>query len=218
VALLASGELQHTNTGLWLPVISTGNVITPVTGDGTTGKILYAPSEADDPAYRAAISAGAGGAVVDYFDALTSERPYHKAMTSEEAMGLLRQESGKALDPRVVQTFAALYPALAAEAADVTFVAVDVDGRIDADALRAALRPDTVLVTLALAALASACNPSRPRNRARRRAWLTPRSAASSRCRAGRVLPASPNSRNRGAVAVDTHLSCAPPPRRSRAV
>ncbi len=41
--------------------------------------------------------------------------------------------------------------ALAAEAADVTFVAVDADGRIDADALRAALRPDTVLVTLALA-------------------------------------------------------------------
>jgi len=41
--------------------------------------------------------------------------------------------------------------ALAAEDADVSFVAVDPDGRIDADALRAALRPDTVLVTLALA-------------------------------------------------------------------
>ena len=35
--------------------------------------------------------------------------------------------------------------------ADVTFVAVTPQGRIDADALRAALRPDTVLVTLALA-------------------------------------------------------------------
>lgn len=68
VSLPASGELQHTNLGAWLPVISTGNIITPVTGDGTTGKILYAPSEADDPGYRAAISAGAGGAVVDYFD------------------------------------------------------------------------------------------------------------------------------------------------------
>jgi len=41
--------------------------------------------------------------------------------------------------------------ALAAEGADVTYVDVDADGRITADALRAALRPDTVLVTLALA-------------------------------------------------------------------
>ena len=54
--------------------------------------------------------------VVDYFDALTSERPYHKAMSLEGALGLLRQEGGKALDPRIVETFATLYPALAAEA------------------------------------------------------------------------------------------------------
>jgi len=32
-------------------------------------KILYAPSEGDDAAYRAAISAAAGGATVDYFNA-----------------------------------------------------------------------------------------------------------------------------------------------------
>jgi diguanylate cyclase (GGDEF)-like protein/putative nucleotidyltransferase with HDIG domain len=54
--------------------------------------------------------------VVDYFDALMSERPYHKPMTFEKAIGLLHQESGKALDPLVVQTFVALYPALTAEA------------------------------------------------------------------------------------------------------
>ncbi|HEV3063609.1 MAG TPA: HD-GYP domain-containing protein, partial [Vicinamibacterales bacterium] len=54
--------------------------------------------------------------VVDYFDALMSERPYHKAMTFDAAIGLLRQESGKALDPRVVSTFIEMYPALAAEA------------------------------------------------------------------------------------------------------
>ena len=54
--------------------------------------------------------------VVDYFDALMSERPYHKAMSFEAAMGLLHQESGKALDPRVVETFVNLYPALVAEA------------------------------------------------------------------------------------------------------
>jgi diguanylate cyclase (GGDEF)-like protein/putative nucleotidyltransferase with HDIG domain len=55
-------------------------------------------------------------AVVDYFDALMSERPYHKPMSLEAALGLLRQEAGKALDPRVVQTFINMYPALAAEA------------------------------------------------------------------------------------------------------
>jgi diguanylate cyclase (GGDEF)-like protein/putative nucleotidyltransferase with HDIG domain len=54
--------------------------------------------------------------VVDYFDALMSERPYHRAMVYEAAVGLLQQEAGKALDPRVVQTFIEMYPALAAEA------------------------------------------------------------------------------------------------------
>ncbi len=53
---------------------------------------------------------------VDYFDALMSERPYHKAMSFDAAMSLLQQESGKALDPRVVETFIDMYPALAAEA------------------------------------------------------------------------------------------------------
>ncbi|MBI3402804.1 MAG: diguanylate cyclase [Acidobacteria bacterium] len=54
--------------------------------------------------------------VVDYFDALMSERPYHKAMSLDAALGLLRQEASKALDPRVVQTFIDTYPLLAAEA------------------------------------------------------------------------------------------------------
>jgi diguanylate cyclase (GGDEF)-like protein/putative nucleotidyltransferase with HDIG domain len=54
--------------------------------------------------------------VVDYFDALMSERPYHKAMSFDAAIGLLRQEAGKALDPRVVRTFVEMYPTLAAEA------------------------------------------------------------------------------------------------------
>lgn len=41
--------------------------------------------------------------VVDCFDALTSERPYRRAMTLDEAMTYLRTESGGAFDPRVVQ-------------------------------------------------------------------------------------------------------------------
>src|SRR5204863_7037587 len=55
-------------------------------------------------------------AVVDYFDALMSERPYHIAMSFDAAIGLLKQEANKALDPRIVQTFINMYPALAAEA------------------------------------------------------------------------------------------------------
>jgi diguanylate cyclase (GGDEF)-like protein/putative nucleotidyltransferase with HDIG domain len=43
--------------------------------------------------------------VVDYYDALTSDRPYHKAMAPEAAMALLQQEAGRALDPAVVQMF-----------------------------------------------------------------------------------------------------------------
>ncbi len=54
--------------------------------------------------------------VVDYFDALISDRPYHRAASPEEAMDHLRLESGKALDPRVVDAFIALYPALSARA------------------------------------------------------------------------------------------------------
>jgi len=53
--------------------------------------------------------------VVDYFDALMAERPYHRAMSAEAAVGLLRQEAGKGLDPTVVAKFIALLPALQAE-------------------------------------------------------------------------------------------------------
>ena len=55
--------------------------------------------------------------VVDYFDALMAERPYHKAMSFEAAIGLLQQEAGKGLDPTVVATFIQHLPALQAEAA-----------------------------------------------------------------------------------------------------
>ncbi len=59
-------------------------------------------------------------AVVDYFDALTSERPYHKAMTDDGAIALLRQEAGKALDPNLVQKFIENLDALRAEADSTT--------------------------------------------------------------------------------------------------
>ena len=51
--------------------------------------------------------------VVDYFGALISERPYRPAVSAEAALDLLRQERGKALDPKVVDAFITLYPSLA---------------------------------------------------------------------------------------------------------
>ena len=54
-------------------------------------------------------------AIVDYFDALTSERPYHRAMPVEAAVALVEQEAGKALDPEAVQTFVRILPELRAE-------------------------------------------------------------------------------------------------------
>jgi diguanylate cyclase (GGDEF)-like protein/putative nucleotidyltransferase with HDIG domain len=55
--------------------------------------------------------------VVDYFDALMAERPYHKAMGFDAAIGLLQQEAAKGLDPNVVNKFIELLPALQIEAA-----------------------------------------------------------------------------------------------------
>jgi diguanylate cyclase (GGDEF)-like protein len=44
-------------------------------------------------------------AVADYFDALTIPRPWHTAMSREDAIQLVRAEAGKALDPEVVRVF-----------------------------------------------------------------------------------------------------------------
>jgi len=51
-------------------------------------------------------------AVSDYFDSLTRDRPYHKGVSREIAAALLRQEAGKALDPRLVSSFLSLLPGI----------------------------------------------------------------------------------------------------------
>jgi diguanylate cyclase (GGDEF)-like protein/putative nucleotidyltransferase with HDIG domain len=48
--------------------------------------------------------------LVDYFDALTSDRPYHRPMTVEAAVALIEQEAGKALDPTAVAAFLRILP------------------------------------------------------------------------------------------------------------
>src|SRR5882724_11057322 len=54
--------------------------------------------------------------IVDYYDAVTTERPYHKALNHDSAVGLLRHESGRALDPQLVETFIEILPRLLVEA------------------------------------------------------------------------------------------------------
>ncbi|HSK89410.1 MAG TPA: HD domain-containing phosphohydrolase [Anaerolineales bacterium] len=44
-------------------------------------------------------------AVVDVWDALTSDRPYRKAWSEEEARTYIREQSGKHFDPQVVELF-----------------------------------------------------------------------------------------------------------------
>ncbi len=55
--------------------------------------------------------------IVDYYDAVTTERPYHKALSHDSAVGLLKHESGRALDPALVEKFIEMLPVLIAEAA-----------------------------------------------------------------------------------------------------
>ena len=55
-------------------------------------------------------------AVVDYFDALMSRAAVPQGDELEAAVGLLRQEAGKALDPHVVEQFIELLPTLLAAA------------------------------------------------------------------------------------------------------
>jgi diguanylate cyclase (GGDEF)-like protein/putative nucleotidyltransferase with HDIG domain len=49
-------------------------------------------------------------AIVDFFDAVTMDRPYHKALSHDQGIQLLQHEAGKALDPALVATFVDLMP------------------------------------------------------------------------------------------------------------
>lgn len=53
--------------------------------------------------------------VVDYFDVIMSERPYHPAMPLDNALAQLKHEAGRALDPSLVATFIAKLPELQAK-------------------------------------------------------------------------------------------------------
>ena len=62
--------------------------------------------------------------VVDCFDALTSDRPYRRAMTSEAAIAILLERRGKMYDPDVVDAFIRIH-------ADVRIAEHDEPGRAE---------------------------------------------------------------------------------------
>jgi diguanylate cyclase (GGDEF)-like protein/putative nucleotidyltransferase with HDIG domain len=84
--------------------------------------------------------------IVDYFDAITTERPYHKALPHESAIALLRHEVGLALDPTLVRVFIDLLPSLVADSAE--------SEALDARNALAAEGPDMPTVGLAPGAFA----------------------------------------------------------------
>jgi diguanylate cyclase (GGDEF)-like protein len=53
--------------------------------------------------------------IVDYYDAVTTERPYHRALNSVSALAMLKHEAGRALDPKLLTTFVEMLPSLAAD-------------------------------------------------------------------------------------------------------
>jgi putative nucleotidyltransferase with HDIG domain len=55
-------------------------------------------------------------AVVDCFDALTSDRPYRPRLATEEAFAIILQARGSLYDPLVVDTFLTAYPQIAPSA------------------------------------------------------------------------------------------------------
>jgi diguanylate cyclase (GGDEF)-like protein len=53
--------------------------------------------------------------IVDYFDAVITERPHRRALSREDAIAVLHEEAGRALDPTLVATFISVLPSLLAE-------------------------------------------------------------------------------------------------------
>ena len=51
-------------------------------------------------------------AIADVFDALTSERPYKKAWSEEDALAFLHEQKGRHFDPQLVDLFAGQMPAI----------------------------------------------------------------------------------------------------------
>jgi diguanylate cyclase (GGDEF)-like protein len=73
--------------------------------------------------------------VADVYDALTSVRSYKRALSHDEAMGIMRRDVGTMFDPRVFAWFEAVAPAWAERAARRTADPAAHDARAEREAL-----------------------------------------------------------------------------------
>jgi putative nucleotidyltransferase with HDIG domain len=72
-------------------------------------------------------------AVIDCFDALTSDRPYRRRLSNEAALGILRERRGAMYDPAVVDAFVAAYAEGAFRDDTTTSGAVDMGAHAASD-------------------------------------------------------------------------------------
>jgi diguanylate cyclase (GGDEF)-like protein/putative nucleotidyltransferase with HDIG domain len=80
-------------------------------------------------------------ALVDCYDALTTNRPYRAPMDREKVIELFRRESGRAYDPTVVQTFIENIQQIEAAGKAVVVEKTDLWGIKEPDKRSAAVRP-----------------------------------------------------------------------------
>jgi hypothetical protein len=97
--------------------------------------------------------------VVDCFDALTSDRPYRRAMTEEAALGILRERRGKMYDPAVVDMFIKVFrdiPVASHDASETTEVMQRIaQSKHEAPVVEAAAAPSTFAASSSLLACVS---------------------------------------------------------------
>jgi diguanylate cyclase (GGDEF)-like protein/putative nucleotidyltransferase with HDIG domain len=92
-------------------------------------------------------------AVIDTFDALTTDRPYQRAISKEAALEVLRAGAGTAFDPAIVEHFAAIFPLLnpAVDADGARAVAAAGDVGTPGGTNRTAARTADAIAEIALA-------------------------------------------------------------------
>ena len=87
-------------------------------------------------------------AVVDCFDALTSDRPYRPRLTDDEALRILNERRGTMYDPLMVDTFMSVYHELPDELAAPAFHTIEKDTTVG-------IRPPRSYTTVAAAHFSS---------------------------------------------------------------
>jgi diguanylate cyclase (GGDEF)-like protein/putative nucleotidyltransferase with HDIG domain len=94
-------------------------------------------------------------AIVDVFDALTSNRPYRRALSHEEALQILREEAGRQFDPDLVAVFEKVQPQARAE-----IERMEAEAGIDPDGVATPLEGASALAQISQAAaeMAAVCD------------------------------------------------------------